>query len=104
MSDTDSKINRLLRSAGKVTPEQPSSPPFGFETRVVALWRSGRYETGGNGIAALIRRAAMVAAAVIVISGAAAIREFAQTRESLGEPSTNEFAFADSAIQSELSR
>ena len=100
MSSMDSHIDRLLRSAGRSTEQQPVSPPFGFETRVVAQWRAG--SSNGNGVARLIRRVAILAAAVIVVSTAGTIREFARTRENIGEPLANEFAIADSAIQTEF--
>ena len=34
------KIDRLLRSAAKMGEEHPAAMPFGFDTRVVALWRA----------------------------------------------------------------
>ena len=36
----DHNIDRLLRSAAQVREEEPSSMPFGFDTRVIALWRA----------------------------------------------------------------
>jgi len=96
----DRALDRLFRSAARVKPE-PASAPFGFDTRVVALWRAAK-NGNGNGLARLIRRVAIVASAVIVISTAGAIREFVQTRENIGEPLMNEFAIADSEIQSEF--
>jgi len=75
--------------------------PFGFDTRVVALWRAGL--PTANGIVSLVRRAAALAAAVIVIATIAAVREANQSRE-IGESFANEFAIADSAIQNEFSQ
>ena len=34
----DQKIDRLLRSAAQAREEAPAEMPFGFDTRVVALW------------------------------------------------------------------
>jgi hypothetical protein len=102
MGDAGFKIERLLRSAAQATPEDSSFAPFGFETRVVALWRAGAANGNGNGVAGLIRRVAIMAVAVIVVSTAATIREFKQTQENIGEPLANEFAIADSAIQNEF--
>ena len=35
------QIDRLLRSAAQADEEVPAAMPFGFDTRVVALWRAG---------------------------------------------------------------
>ena len=36
----DHEIDRLLRSAAQAPEEVPVAMPFGFDTRVVALWRA----------------------------------------------------------------
>ena len=97
----DHKIDRLLRSAAQVREEEPSSMPFGFDTRVIALWRAGL--PTANGMVSLVRRVAMLSVAVIVISTIAAVREANQSRE-IGESFANEFAIADTAIQNEFSQ
>jgi hypothetical protein len=97
--DVDLRLNRLLRSAAQAGDEALASAPFGFDTRVVALWRAGA--SNGNGLARLIRRVAILATIVIIISTTAAFREFNKSRE-IGEPLTNEFAIADSTIQNEF--
>ena len=97
----DHKIDRLLRSAAQAREEEPAPMPFGFDTRVVALWRAGL--PTANGIVSLVRRAAVLAAAVIIIATIAAVREANQSRE-IGESFANEFAIADSAIQNEFSQ
>lgn len=94
-------IDRLLRSAAQVREEEPSSMPFGFDTRVIALWRAALPTS--NGVVSLVRRVAALALAVIVISTIAAVREANQSRE-IGESFTNEFAIADTAIQDEFSQ
>jgi hypothetical protein len=101
MKDSNSKIQRLLRAAAQVPDLESPELPLGFETRVVALWRSGNGSLGANGIMRLVRRVAIVAGCVIVISGAASLRELYQTRD-IFEPGSNEFAIADSAIQNEF--
>ena len=93
------KIDRLLRSAAKMREEPPATMPFGFDTRVVALWRAA--SPMGDGVMQLLRRVAMLSAAVIVVSTIAAVREAKQSREIRGSL-TNEFAIADSAIQDEF--
>jgi hypothetical protein len=92
-------IERLLRSAAQADEEVPAEMPFGFDTRVVALWRAGMPKA--NDVMQLVRRVAVLSMAVIVISTIAAIREANQSRE-IRESFTNEFAIADSAIQDEF--
>jgi hypothetical protein len=96
----DQKIDRLLRSAGQAGEEIPAPMPFGFDTRVVALWRAGAKKADGTML--LLRGVALLSAAVIIISTIAALREAGQSRE-IGESFTNEYAIADSAIQDEFS-
>ena len=93
------QIDRLLRSAAQADEEVPTEMPFGFDTRVVALWRAGTPKA--NGVMQLLRRVAVLSIAVIVISTIAAIREANQSRE-IRESFANEFAIADSAIQDEF--
>jgi len=97
----DHEIDRLLRSAAQTGDEAPAEMPFGFDTRVVALWRA--LAAKPNGIASLLRRVALLSAAVIAISALAAVREIKQSREQYNE-FTNEFAIADTAIQNEFSQ
>jgi hypothetical protein len=99
MDDNTKRIDRLLRSAAQVSDESPPAAPFGFDTRVVALWRASASKP--NGLVTLIRRVALLAAAITVIATAAAVREVRQNRE-IGDSVTNEFAIADSAIQNEF--
>jgi hypothetical protein len=100
MNDLDPKIDRLLRSAAEAREDVPAAMPFGFDTRVVALWRASAKKP--NGVMPLLQRIALLSAAVIVVSTIAAVREAGQSRE-IGESLTNEFAIADSAIQDEFS-
>jgi hypothetical protein len=97
----DQKIYRLLRSAAQASEEAPATAPFGFDTRVVALWRSGADKP--NGLAGLLRRVALLSAAVAVIGAIGAFREVRQSRE-IGEFFPTDFAIADSAIQSEFGK
>jgi hypothetical protein len=93
------QIDRLLQSAAQADEAVPAAMPFGFDTRVVALWRAGMPKA--NGVMQLLRRVAVLSIAVIVISTVAAIREANQSRE-IRESFANEFAIADSAIQDEF--
>ena len=93
------KIDRLLRSAAQMGEEASPTMPFGFDTRVVALW--GAALPTNNGVTQLLRRVAVLSAAVIVVSTIGAVREANQSRE-IRESLANEFAIADSAIQDEF--
>jgi hypothetical protein len=101
MKDVDEKLDRLLRSAALTSDHVLLEAPFGFATRVVAIWRA--HEGAPNGIARLLRRVALLACAVIVLSAAGAYREITQTRE-LDDSFSNKFAIADAAIQDEFSQ
>src|SRR5207249_2685685 len=97
----DKKIDRLLRSAAQAREETPATMPFGFDTRVVALWRAAAPRL--NGVGSMVRRVAVLSAAVIAIWKIGAIREASQNRE-ISEFLRKEFAIADSAIQDEFLR
>jgi len=100
MTDVDGKIDRLLRAAALSMEEALLEAPFGFDTRVVALWRA-KEKAASLGLARLVRRVALIAVAVAVVAAAGAYREAGQSRE-ISEPLANEFAIADSAIQDEF--
>ena len=100
MNDPDSKIRRLFRVAALASDEVPVEMPFGFDTRVVALWRD-REKSESMLLSRLVRHVTMIAAAITLIATAGAYRETTQNRET-SEPSANEYAIADSAIQSEF--
>ena len=95
----DEKIDRLLRSAAQAREATAATMPFGFDTRVVALWRAAAPRM--NGVTSLVRRVAVLSAAVITISTIAAAREASQNRE-ISESCTHEFAIAVSAFQDEF--
>ena len=101
MNDADKNLERLLRAAAErpAGKDEPIETPFGFDTRVVALWREGNLPR--NGLSGLLRRVALLSAAVLVVSSFAVVRELQQNKE-VGDSTTNEFAIADSAIQSEF--
>jgi hypothetical protein len=99
----DKKLDRLLQAAARVGEETPAMMPFGFDTRVVALWSRNRGNSRPNGITSLVRRVALLSAAVIVVSTVAVVLEANQSRE-INESFTNEFAIADSAIQDEFAK
>jgi len=98
----DHEMDRLLRSAAQATADEvPAEMPFGFDTRVIALWHA--FASKPNGVASLLRRVALLSAAVIAFSTLAAVREIKQSREQYND-FTNEFAIAETAIQDEFSQ
>ena len=101
MKRADQDLDRLLRSAAGASDEAPIQPPYGFETRVVALWRAAGAKK--NGVTGLLRGIALSSAVVIVLAAAGTVREYQQNIEA-ADSSTNEYAIADSAIQMEFSQ
>jgi hypothetical protein len=96
-------LDRLLRSAANAPEEPTLETPFGFETRVLAAWRSR--QEGFNDVADLtrfLRRTGVIAFAVLVLASAAAYRQFAEDK-AFTAPQTNEYAIADTQIQREFS-
>lgn len=100
MNDVDPRLDRLLRAAARGADDVPVQAPFGFDTRVVAVWRAGQFGNG-NGATRFIRRVAFMAVTVIVIASAAALYEINRDRD-IDESFGNEYAIADSAIQNEF--
>jgi hypothetical protein len=100
MRDVD--LDRLLKSAAKTGEGEPIEMPFGFDTRIVALWRAASNGNGAfRGLSNFVRRVTLVASAVIVVASAGVYYQVSQSRD-LSEPSANEFAIADSLIQDEV--
>jgi hypothetical protein len=95
---TDSDLERLLRAAAETTGRQANEMPFGFDTRVMALWRSGLNRDFVD-VGRLLRRVVALSLAVIALASAGAYNELRRTDDS-GEPFTDENAIADSAIGS----
>ena len=103
MKGPDAKLERLLRSAASA--EEPATPeaPYGFETRVVALWREGHGETNDAvELTRFLRRIGAVALAVLALASVGAYRQFNENEQRTA-PQTNDYAIADSAIQTEFS-
>ena len=100
MKPSESALNRLLKSAATTVEHEHVAPPFGFETRVVALWRAGA-GNGTNGLARLLRRVAVLAGIVILVSSAASVSELRKT-VAISESGADDYAMADSAIEQEF--
>ena len=102
MAKLDSHLDRLLRAAAAAPDDSSAEAPFGFATRVVALWRG---DTGpsreANALKRLVRNVAITAAAVSLVATVAAYQQISDGEE-LDEPLANDYAIADSAIQTDL--
>jgi hypothetical protein len=98
MKRTDLQLDRLLRAAAEATNDQPNEMLFGFDTRVLARWRAGMNRDFVD-VGRLLRRVVLLSLAVIAIASAGAYHELRQT-DDFGEPLTDEYAIADSAIGS----
>ena len=95
-------LDRLLRSAAKAPEETAPEAPFGFATRVVASWRAGGSPNDVADMTRFLRRTGVIAFAVLALASAGAYRQLVDNA-ALSTPQTNEFAIADSAIQTEFS-
>jgi cytochrome c-type biogenesis protein CcmH/NrfG len=100
----DPGLDRLLRSAAKA--EEPAGPeaPYGFATRVIATWRAGGGPASeGAEVTRFVRGIGAVALAVLVLASAGAYQQFNENEQRV-TPQSNEYAIADSAIQTEFSQ
>ncbi|MGI8431239.1 MAG: hypothetical protein ACR2MW_02970 [Chthoniobacterales bacterium] len=86
-----SPIDRLLRSAASVPAAPGAEMPFGFDTRVLALWRAS-LAANPAAIMQMLRRVVFMALALIILASAGAYREWR-----LDDPS-DDYALTDSAI------
>jgi hypothetical protein len=94
-----SDLDRLLHAASSKE-DAPAEMPFGFDTRVVAQWRA-EMNAASLGMTHLLRRVALAAVAIIIVTAAGAYIEADRNGEN-NEPFANEYAIADSAIQDEI--
>ncbi len=104
MKRSGTNLDRLLRSAA--TAEEPLTPevPYGFETRVIALWHAGNgFEDNAAEVTRFLGRIGAVALAVLALAGVGAYRQFNEN-EARTTPHANEYAIADSTIQTEFSQ
>jgi len=103
MKPRDTALDRLLRSAAKAEQEPAQETPFGFETRVISLWRAGQAPRDDVAdLTRFLRRTGIIALAVLVLASAAAYQQFSDNAERAFAPD-NEYAIADSEIQTEFS-
>lgn len=100
MGKLDSELDRLLRAAAVSAGPVREEAPFGFDTRLVALWRS-RGSVNNDGVwdfAAFVGRIAIGAIIVAAAASGGAIWQLKEN-EDLDEPVTNVYAMADSVIE-----
>jgi hypothetical protein len=101
MDKMDADIDRLLRAAAAAQAgTDPIEAPFGFDTRVVARWRSER-SVNGRGLRAftrLFQSVAVSAALVTIFASAGAYWQLSENDE-LSEPMANAYAIADGVIE-----
>ena len=100
MPKVNADLDRLLRAAAASPEAEPAEAPFGFETRIVATWRSQR-SSNGNGPRAftwMFRRVVATASLVMICASAGAYWQFSENNE-LTEPTANAYAIADTVIE-----
>jgi hypothetical protein len=103
MKEPNADLDRLLRSAASAEEAAAPEAPYGFETRLVALWRAANGQaTDAAELTRFLRRIGAVALAVLALASAGAYRQFNENEQRTA-PQTNEYAIADSAIQTEFS-
>ena len=103
MKEPDAALNRLLRSAAKAGEPSALEAPYGFETRVVSLWRAGQaLPDEVADLTRFLRRTGVIAFAVLALASAAAYQQFRDNAER-AFPQNNEYAIADAEIQTEFS-
>ena len=103
MKEPHADLDRLLRSAASAADPSAPEAPYGFETRVVALWHAGNGRANDAAdLTRFLQRIGAVAFAVVALASAGAYQQFKEN-EARTTPQTNEYAIADSAIQTEFS-
>ncbi len=103
MKGPDADLDRLLRSAANALEPAAPEAPYGFETRVLASWRAGSGQSNDAAdLTRFLRRIGAVALAVLALASFGAYRQLSEN-EARATPQTNEYAIADSTIQTELS-
>ncbi len=100
METPDSKLARLLHNAAGVADDRANDLPLGFDTRMVALWRSSRAGEWSD-FSRFLRRVTVLSAAIMLVSSVFAVRQLSDD-ENDEDSSWNAYAIADNAIQTEL--
>jgi hypothetical protein len=102
MGTIDAHLQRLLKMARTAKKDEADilETPFGFDARIVANWRALE-ENEPRELVRFVRRVALVAIAITVLGSAGIYRQLNENDE-LGEPLTNDYAIADSAIERQI--
>lgn len=104
MKGRDGDLDRLLCSASHSPEESAPEAPFGFGTRVVSLWRAGNGRASDAAdLTRFLRRIGVGAVVVLALASVGAYQQFNENEERI-TPQSNEYAIADSAIQTEFSQ
>jgi hypothetical protein len=102
MANNDAELDRLLRAAAAASAndDSPIEAPYGFDTRVVAAWRSYRSREGGDAseFARFFRRLAACAVVIAALASAGAVWQL-QQNDDLDEATGGAYAMADSLIE-----
>ncbi len=98
MKDSDLPLDRLLRAAAASRGASPKEMPFGFDTRVLAGWRSD-LRSDLVDLGRLFRRVILISLGVIAVASAGFYHELSRS-DTLGDSLGDEYAIADSAISS----
>ena len=94
MNEFGGRLGRLLKSAAQAPRDVPAELPFGFDTRVLAHWRSARDGDSGKRLA-VFRWA--LSCSLVLMMGSVAF-----SYKTLTTPVSTEFAVANSAIEMNL--
>ncbi len=100
MGKLDPELDRLLRTASAGAHAECVEAPFGFDTRVVARWRTEPARGEGDlwGVSVFVRRVAVAALVIGTAAGGAALWQL-QQNDDLDEPTATAYAFADNVIE-----
>jgi hypothetical protein len=100
MANNDSELARLLRAAATRREDDVAEAPFGFDTRVVAAWRSYRSRENGDvwQLALFFKRVAACAVVIAAFASAGAFWQL-QQNDDLDEATGGAYAMADSVIE-----
>ena len=99
MKDSDLQLERLLRAAAEARGEWSGEMPFGFDSRVLARWRTSAKPDLVD-LSRLLRRVVYVSLAVLLLAGAGVYHELSLADAGSDSLGGDEYAIADSAISS----
>ncbi|MEA3186356.1 MAG: hypothetical protein QOD99_186, partial [Chthoniobacter sp.] len=91
MNEFQDRLGRLLKLAAQAPRDVPPELPFGFDTRVLAHWRSAREDNSGKRLA--VFRWALSCSLVLMLGS------LAFSYKTLTTPVSTEFVVANSAIE-----